>query len=35
MENPDYDNQRPYDDDGDNTVEGVCEGDEFDRDNMI
>lgn len=35
MENPDYDNRRSYDDDGDNTVEGVCEGDEFDRDNMI
>ncbi len=35
MENPDYDNQRSYDDAGGNTVEGVCEGDEFDRDNMI
>ena len=35
MENPDYDNQRSYDDDGENAVEGVCEGDEFDRDNMI
>jgi len=35
MEDPDYDNQQSYDDDGANTVEGVCEGDEFDRDNMI
>ena len=26
MEDPDYDNQRAYDDDGGNTVEGVCEG---------
>jgi hypothetical protein len=35
MEDPDYDNQRSYDDGGGNTVEGICEGDEFDRDNMI
>ena len=29
MEDPDYDNQRSYDVDGDSTVEGVCEGDEY------
>lgn len=26
MEDPDYDNQRSYDNDGDNKVEGVCVG---------
>jgi hypothetical protein len=30
MEDPDYDNQRSYDESGDSTVEGVCEGDEYD-----
>jgi len=31
LEDPDYDNQRSYDncDSGDSTVEGVCEGDEY------
>ena len=29
MADPDYDNQRSYDDAGDSTVEGVCEGDEY------
>jgi len=35
LASPDYDNQRSYDDDGADTVEGVCEGREFDRDNVI
>jgi len=29
MQDPDYDNQRSYDESGDSTVEGVCEGDEW------
>ena len=29
MEDPDYDNQSSYDESGDSTVEGVCEGDEY------
>jgi hypothetical protein len=30
MEDPDYDSQDSYDEPGDSTVEGVCEGDEYD-----
>jgi hypothetical protein len=30
MEDPDYDNQRSYDESGDSAVEGVCEGEEYD-----
>lgn len=29
MGDPDYDNQRSYDESGDSTVEGVCEGDDY------
>lgn len=29
LEDPDYDNQRSYDDSGDSTVEGVCEGEDY------
>jgi len=35
MESPDYENQRSYDFDGEETVEGVCEGDSFDWGNML
>lgn len=30
MEDPDYDSQDSHDEPGDSTVEGVCEGDEYD-----
>lgn len=29
IEDPDYDNQRSYDESGDSTVEGVCEGEDY------
>lgn len=29
MEDPDYDNQSSYDESGDSTVEGVCEGEDY------
>ena len=29
MQDPDYDNQRSYDDDGNSSVEGVCEGEQY------
>jgi len=35
MEDPDYENQSSYDDAGDSTVEGVCEGDEYEFENRI
>lgn len=30
MEDPDYDNQRSYDESGDSIVQGVCEGEDYD-----
>ena len=35
MEDPDYDNQRSYDEPGESEVEGVCEGDEYSFDEHI
>lgn len=35
MEDPDYDNQSSYDEPGDSTVEGVCEGDEYEFEQHI
>ena len=35
MADPDYDNQRSYDESGDSTVEGVCEGGDYSYEDRI